>query len=153
MVRIRCVSIAINKDKLLLLFRIKKSKNYFTFPGGGLEDGEEIESAVLRELMEETSMRGNIDKLLYKVEYSDGGQHWFYKIKNITGNPKLHPDSEEYKNNSIDNFYEPRWVDIDKLSELLVYPLEIRDCLINDIKNNFKNCPRLLSYEISDLRN
>ncbi|HNP89499.1 MAG TPA: hypothetical protein PKI75_02600 [Candidatus Woesebacteria bacterium] len=54
------------------------------------------------------------------------------------------------KDNS--NFYQPLWFKIDDLKKLLLYPLEIRDWLLEDFKNNFKNVPREASLEIKDLR-
>jgi len=37
------------------------------------------------------------------------------------------------------NFYDPIWYEIKGLSQLLLYPLEIRDWFIEDAKTNFGN--------------
>lgn len=39
-----------------------------------------------------------------------------------------------------------------KLPKLLLYPLEIRDWLIEDLKTNFENTPRVATLESTNLR-
>ena len=50
------------------------------------------------------------------------------------------------------NFYNPIWYEINGLSQLLLYPLEIRDWLIGDIKTDFENVPREAKIKVSELR-
>ena len=69
--KVRAVSIVVNNDTILLIHRKSDGKDYYTFPGGGVETGETLEQAVVRELYEETSLRAEIDKLLYIHEYDD----------------------------------------------------------------------------------
>jgi len=134
------------------MFRVHKGKEYYTFPGGGQEDGESIEEGVLRELAEETSCKGGIDRLLYVHEYDSGEKQYFYLIKDIQGQPKLHPESEESMNNHADDYYKPMWVDLEKVKTLLLYPLEIRDWLLEDLANDFQNCPKEAFIKISERR-
>ncbi|MBU0531308.1 MAG: NUDIX domain-containing protein [Candidatus Uhrbacteria bacterium] len=150
--RIRAVSILIDQNKVLLIFRKFEGKEYYTFPGGGLEPNETIEQAVLRELFEETTLRAEIDKLLYVHEYDDDSEQYFYLLKKHYGTPKLHQASIEKQRNSEQDYYEPRWVDINDLTNIRLYPLEIRDWFIEDVKNNFVNCPRKQFIKISERR-
>ena len=48
--RIRAVAIIVNNEKVLLMHRINNGKEYHVFPGGGVENGETVEQAVLREV-------------------------------------------------------------------------------------------------------
>lgn len=50
MKRIRAVAIIVNDAKVLLIHRISHGKEYHVFPGGGVENGETVERAVLREV-------------------------------------------------------------------------------------------------------
>ena len=43
------------KDKLVVVY--SESKGYWTPPGGGVEEGEDVRSAVQREVQEETNMK------------------------------------------------------------------------------------------------
>lgn len=140
--RIRAVSVVIDNNKVLLIHRRCKGKEYYVFPGGGVEKNESVQEAVLRELFEETTLIAEIDHLLYIHEYADGSEQYFYLLKNPSGTPKLHEKSIENRRNSEKDFYEPMWVDFNKLKQLKLYPLEIRDWFTEDIKNNFINCPK-----------
>jgi len=46
-----------------------------------------------------------------------------------------------------DNLYEPMWVEISRLPEMLVFPLEIKDWFLKDRQDNFKSCPREAKIE------
>ena len=50
------------------------------------------------------------------------------------------------------NLFKPLWASIKELDKLLLYPLEVRDWLIEDYKDDFKRTPRKASLEIKDLR-
>jgi mutator protein MutT len=149
---VRAVAVLINGDEVLLIHR-KNKKEYFVFPGGGVEDGESVEQAVIREMQEETTIDVKIDKLLYHHIYDDGSQQFFYLCDYIKGEPKLREDSEE-KMTMLKgkDFYEPLWIKINKLSTMLVYPLEVRDLLVRDYKNHFIGPVKKLVIKISDLR-
>jgi mutator protein MutT len=152
MKRIRAVAIVVKDKEILLMYR-KNEKEYYTFPGGGVEEGETIERAVLRELEEETTIKATINKLLYHHIYDDNTEQYFYLCDYITGQPKLREDSiEKEKTLQGNNSYNPLWVKIEELQNKLVYPLEIRDLVIEDYKNNFRNSVITSTIKISELR-
>ncbi len=153
MKKIRAVAIIVDEDKVLLMHRINNGKEYYVFPGGGVEEGETVEQAVLRETKEETSLEVKIEKLLYHHIYDNNTEQFFYLCQYISGEPKLGDanESQEMKNGGT-NFYNPVWYEIEKLPQLLLYPLEIRDWLIEDIKTIFENTPREVVLRVSELR-
>ena len=59
-------------DKLVVCH--DEGKNYWTFPGGGIEPGESIEEAVIREVHEESNMRVIKQQLIgyQEIEESTG---------------------------------------------------------------------------------
>ncbi|OGM57786.1 hypothetical protein A3A50_05745 [Candidatus Woesebacteria bacterium RIFCSPLOWO2_01_FULL_38_20] len=151
--RIRAVAIIVDNGKILLMHRINNGKEYHVFPGGGVENGETVEQAVLREVQEETSLEVKIEKLLYHHIYDDGTEHFFYLCHYVSGEPKLGDGNEarDMKKSNA-NFYNPIWHDIKGLPQLLLYPLEIRDWFIEDAKTNFENVPREATLKVSELR-
>ncbi len=153
MKRIRAVAIIVNNGKILVMHRINNEKEYHVFPGGGVESGETIKQAVLREVQEETSLEVKIEKLLYHHIYDDNTEHFFYLCRYVSGEPKLGDGNEarDMKESNA-NFYNPVWYEIKELSQLLLYPLEIRDWFTEDIKTNFKNMPRETTLKVSKLR-
>jgi hypothetical protein len=51
------------------------------------------------------------------------------------------------------NYYELKWVKLEDIEKLLVYPLEIRDWLLHDLQNDFEDNVRetkLLRTEMRD---
>ncbi len=152
--KIRAVAILIKDNKVLLIHRINE-KEYYVYPGGGVEEGETIEQAVLRELLEETTIKAKINRLLYKQIYNDGSEQYFYLCEYIEGKPKLSDDSiekERMLNKEFKEYYNPLWVDIDNLKDILVYPLEIRDLFLEDHKNNFVNPINVMNIKLTELR-
>lgn len=149
---IRVAGIVLNKNQVLLMHRIKDGKEYYVFPGGGVENNETDEEALIREIKEEASIRIKIGKMLYTHNYETSSQH-YYLCTYISGKPKLREDSIEIKRSQKGNdIYEPMWIDIGKLLTLLLYPLEIRDWLIEDLNDNFAHTPKVASLKVSELR-
>ena len=152
--RIRAVAIIVNGDKVLLMHRINNGKEYNVFPGGGVEEKETIEKAVLREVQEETSLKIKMEKLLYYHIYKDiNNEQFFYLCHYVSGEPKLGDGNEAQDMAKSDvNFYNPIWCEIKDLPQLLLYPLEVRDWFIEDVKTNFKNAPKKAILRFSELR-
>jgi len=153
MKRIRAVAIIINNGMVLLMHRINNEKEYYVFPGGGVENGETVEQAVLHEVQEETSLEVKIERLLYHHIYDDNSEQFFYLCHYVSGEPKLGDGNEARAMKESDaDFYNPVWREIKSLPQLLLYPLEIRDWFIQDAKTSFENMPREATIRISELR-
>ena len=152
---IRAVGIVIGNNHILLIHRINKGKEYYVFPGGGVEEKEKIEEAVARELKEETSMKVEIRQLLYHHhiigDINDSDQY-FYLCEYISGHPQLSESNELEENTKGTDFYEPLWYPLDKINQTLLYPLEIRDWLLEDLKNGFPDKIKEATLRISELR-
>ena len=137
MPRNRAVAIVIHNDKLLVMFR-KNSREYYTFPGGGIEAGETTEQAVIREVMEETSLHIEAEGLAYEVHHDNDDVHYFFLCQYISGTPSIQPGTNEYVDNiQGKDTHIPEWLPIEAISETVLYPLEIRDKLIADIEEGF----------------
>lgn len=138
---------------MLLMHRTRNEKEFWVFPGGGKEDNETVEEAVVREIKEEASIVCNVLQLLYTHIYPDlGHKQFYYLCKHVSGNPKLGNYNEFQTMKEENQTYHPEWVSIDKLPSLLLYPLEIRDWLIKDYDNNFENTPRTATLKSTCLR-
>ena len=150
---IRAVAVIIHEEKLLLIWRKYSGKEYYVFPGGGVEDNETVEQAVLREVKEETSLEVKIDKLLYHHHYINDSDQYFYLCTYISGEPLLGDANEKMAmEKNLGDLFEPIWIEIIQLKNLLIYPLEIRDWLIEDIATNFQQAPREAQLRVEELR-
>jgi 8-oxo-dGTP diphosphatase len=67
------VCAAILRNGAILMVRHEHDgRNYWTLPGGGVEAGETFEQAVLREVMEETTLAGTVQRFLFEEPYAGG---------------------------------------------------------------------------------
>lgn len=131
---IRASAIIIKDNKILLIHRRKEGKEYWVFPGGGIEEGETGEETIAREVKEETELRCEKVKLAFK-DYNFGNEHPFYFVEVEDGEPKL--SGPEVERQSDDNWYYPEWVKIETARKLEnLYPNSARDKLFDLIKNN-----------------
>jgi len=152
-VKTRAVGLLIKDGKILLIHRTREGKEFWVFPGGGKEDDETVEEAVVREIEEESNIKCEIEKLLYIHKYSNlNHTQYFYLCKYISGVPKLGSFNEMQTMKDEDQTYKPKWVNIDKLSKILLYPLKIRDWIIKDYRTEFKDTPKTATLKSTDLR-
>lgn len=153
---IRAAAIVIHDQKILLMYRRRLSHIYYAFPGGMVEQGETCQEAVLRELYEETCIKAQLENLLYHIRVIDSSkvkEEFFYYCTYVSGVPILQSDSIECKRmESGTEFYEPLWVHIDYIKNMLIYPLEIRDWLVEDVKNGFSKSVKEETFIKEDLR-
>lgn len=151
--RTRAVAIILHEGKVLLMHRNRKGFDYYVFPGGGVEAGETVEEAVVREVEEETCLKIRLDRCLYYHDYNDESDQYYYLCEYLSGIPKLGEANEkESMRKNGQNIYEPIWVDVCRLKKMLVYPLEIRDWLILDLKEGFSEAPKKATLRVEDLR-
>ena len=67
-VRKRASAVIIEDNKVLLIERVKPGFDYFVFPGGGVEEGENLEDTLKREVKEELSLEIKKWRLLFNLE-------------------------------------------------------------------------------------
>jgi 8-oxo-dGTP pyrophosphatase MutT (NUDIX family) len=90
-IRVRAI---IECDSKYLFVRNKTSKDFWCLPGGGVEEGEDIVSALKRELVEETGIKPIVGDLLYVHQIGSkigfGAPEFFFYVEN--GNDYLNID-------------------------------------------------------------
>lgn len=126
--RISARGIIIQDDCVYLMFRRKilddgTVKEYYVIPGGGIEEGETKEEAIVRELKEELSIDVEIIEYLGTNEEEEAH---FFNCKIIKGIPTL--GGEELDRHNDKNYYEVKKMSIDSLENLnLLYKDIIMD--------------------------
>ena len=123
--------VVLNKEnKVFVAKRIDNPKNFWQMPQGGVDEGEDFLKAAYRELEEETSIKnvklikeldGTItyelpDRLLgliWKGKYRGQRQKWF--LMRFVG-----MDNEINIKTKHPEFLEWKWVDLDKITDLVV---------------------------------
>lgn len=131
---------------------MRNGKEFWVFPGGGQESNETTEEAVVREVKEETNVKCKSIKLLYTHIYPDiKHKLLFYLCEYISGKPKLGNYNEMKSMKDENQIYLPKWVSLKVTPNLLLYPLEIKNWLIADLKNNFEKTPRTETLNSKEL--
>ena len=123
--------VLLNKEnKVFVAKRIDNPKNFWQMPQGGVDEGEDFLKAAYRELEEETSIKnvelikeldGTItyelpDRLLgliWKGKYRGQKQKWF--LMRFVG-----ADNEINIKTKHPEFLEWKWVELDKITDLVV---------------------------------
>ncbi len=127
---VRVSALIFRDGKILLIHRFRYGKEYWTVPGGGVEDGEDIETALRREVLEETSLK----LLSFTKAFDYTGK---IMVNKITAKTDIYPfficdtvgepclgDGPESKNNSADNQYILTWVPMSEFDSLCsLYPI------------------------------
>jgi 8-oxo-dGTP pyrophosphatase MutT (NUDIX family) len=118
----RAGAIIIDNQLIALIERFREGNHYFVFPGGGIEEGESLEDAVVREALEETGLEVVVDHLIAEVHYQDEKQ--FYYLVKIVGGEFGSGKGKEMLGLAPPEFgsYRSVWKNISELSMLNGWP-------------------------------
>jgi ADP-ribose pyrophosphatase YjhB (NUDIX family) len=115
--------IIIREGKILLIHRFKEGREYWVIPGGGVEEGESLETALKREMIEETGLKIISFELVKTI-----GEQYIYTCVLSDGEVVL--GGPEDKDNSEANKYILTWVPIDEAKKIeVLYPIEAKDLI------------------------
>jgi ADP-ribose pyrophosphatase YjhB (NUDIX family) len=97
--------------------------HYAVLPGGHVEEGEAAVTAVVRELFEETTLTGRVDRTLWTGRHNEREATYFL-MADVAGEPAL--SGPELAKNNPENSFELVWAGADDLDALGVHPAEVR---------------------------
>jgi 8-oxo-dGTP pyrophosphatase MutT (NUDIX family) len=83
------------REVLMVKHRRRDGTEYWQFPGGGILPGEDPETAVLRELREETGLGGRVERLVFQIPYKFGTSTTYLVQVDTAAEPRLGHDPEE----------------------------------------------------------
>lgn len=143
MSRIRVAGIVPINDGFAFMHRAdvikrKDFQNYYTFPGGGLEEGETLEEGTIREIKEEFGINVKIIRKLYEMNSEKFDQkEYFFLCEYIdgefgTGTGPEFSNDPKYKDSGK---YIPEIVKREEVKNLLLLPQEIKEDFVKDIEN------------------
>jgi len=131
--RVGGIVLSKDKAKVAVIERNRDSRHYFVFPGGGAEDFDKsILDTLRREMKEEIGVDVFNERKMYTLLITGHGRQLFFICE--TENENLQLTGEEVAKNSAIDQYKPVWVNISEISSLPLFPIEIRDWLVEDFK-------------------
>lgn len=112
-------------NTIALMYRKKHGCEYYVVPGGGVEDGESIIDAALREIKEELNVTLTSDVLTDFASFQTNDTKEYYFIAYMDTCVHLEIVGEETSRNTEDNVYIPKWIPINDITSHDVRPKEI----------------------------
>lgn len=115
--RIRPGAYIVRDHRVLTLKYTYSGGIIYALPGGNLEFGEELESALVRELEEELGIRCRPGEVLHVAEVMHRGEntiHFIFKCGDFPGEPQLNPAETKAE--------EIAWLPLSELDRFTLYP-------------------------------
>src|SRR5215470_3902750 len=119
----RAVAVVQRGREVLVIKRYYSGRHYAVLPGGSVEPGETFEQAVVRELWEESSLTGRVDRELLVAEHNDREARYFV-MTDVEGTPRL--SGPELEAHGPDNSFELIWATAEDLHRLGLQPEHLR---------------------------
>lgn len=110
----------VQDDRLLLMYRWKNGRSFHVLPGGGVEPGETLLEAALREAKEETNYDIVLGPRLWVREFGETHREYAYLVTEFSG--KLALGGPELARQAPDNQHIFQWIPLEEIPELDLYP-------------------------------
>lgn len=126
--RLRVSLIIVQDDEILLIDRQRNGRSYYVVPGGGVEAGESLAQAAIREAEEELSLAVELGPLLYTRLWDNGRfqqMEYAFLVTGYDGQPVL-DDPEITAKQSPDNIYSLCWLPLAELDGQPTYPSPLK---------------------------
>ncbi len=133
---VRPATIVIKKDKVLAIKSKYGKEEFYLFPGGGVEFGETLRDAAIRETLEETGYKVEIIKPVYINEYIDA-KNKSRRVINLFFFAKLRGKRKNKIKNDGGKIKQIEWISIDKVKKINIKPRLIKENLEEDYKKKF----------------
>ena len=143
MSRVRVAGIIPMEDGFAFMYRtgvIKRSdfQDYYTFAGGGLEDGESLEEGVIREIKEEFGIDIKVVRKLYEMQCKKFDQKEYFFLCEYIGGEFGTGTGPEFSNNAKykdSGKFIPEIVKREEVKNILLLPQEITERFLKDIED------------------
>ena len=138
--RIRVAAIIVRGRSILLARHERDGESYWLLPGGGVEYGEPLEAALVRELKEEAHLDIRVHRLVLVNDSIPPDRHRhivnvYFTAEIIGGKLVVGRDDKR--------LVDMKFVPITRLPRLTFYP-DIRETLVRGLDEDFRDAPGYL---------
>lgn len=115
------VSLVFVRDgQILLMVRRRLGNRYYILPGGGVEEGEDVETAAYREAKEETNFDITLGSEIWRRQRDPFMEEIAYLVTDFSGELLL--GGPEAEKQSADDHYSFVWLPIAEACQQVLYP-------------------------------
>jgi 8-oxo-dGTP pyrophosphatase MutT (NUDIX family) len=125
----RAVIILIQNDQVALIERNREGHHYFTFPGGGVDEGETPEQTAVREAREELGLDVVLRKLVAEIWFM-GKPQLYYLAEAVGGTFGAGTGPEMVSPYPEKGTYCAVWMPIDRMLDEPVLPRPMAELLV-----------------------
>jgi 8-oxo-dGTP diphosphatase len=120
----RAAIFLIEDGKIALIERHKQGIQYFSFPGGHVEEGESPVEAAVREAKEELGLDVAVKREIARMLWRERWQH-YYLVERVGGTFGMGDGPELYRPVEVSGTYHPTWLPVGELTVQPVKPREV----------------------------
>ena len=135
--------ILIEENKLVLIERHRAGRHYFTFPGGGIDEGESPQDTAIREAEEELGIIVEIKQKVAEVFFNENTQHYFL-AERLSGEFGTGTGEEYGEYNPIHGTYNPLWMPLTDILTNNILPRELADLVVRFVKEGWPAEPVII---------
>jgi 8-oxo-dGTP pyrophosphatase MutT (NUDIX family) len=144
--RIRAGCVLIEGNKLALIERYRAGRHYFSFPGGGVDEGESHEQAAVREMEEELGLQVKVIRKIADVIFNGRPQYYFL-VEKIGGEFGT-GTGEEYGNyDPAYGTYQPLWMPLDEILNHNVVPRPLAELVSRSVREGWPDGTVIISED------
>jgi 8-oxo-dGTP pyrophosphatase MutT (NUDIX family) len=144
--RTRSAIILIEDNKLALIERHRAEKHYFSFPGGGVDEGESPQEAAIREAVEELGIQVEIKQKVADIIFNGNPQYYFLAQK-LSGEFGTGAGEEYGEYNPAHGTYHPIWMPLADVPNNNVLPRELAELVVRSAKEGWSAEPVIIIEE------
>jgi ADP-ribose pyrophosphatase YjhB (NUDIX family) len=136
-------AIVIKDDALLVTHRNKFGLEYDILVGGGVDFGETLEQALLREMAEEGGIQIANPRLVFIERAVDPyGTQYIFLCDYVSGEPGLSKSSMEYAITAMgQNLYQPMWRPLKDLPQTEFRSERLKQAILKGLKHGWPEEP------------
>jgi 8-oxo-dGTP pyrophosphatase MutT (NUDIX family) len=141
--RIRAGIVLIRDGKVALIERHRAGLDYFVFPGGGVDDGESLEQAAIREAMEELGIEVAIKQRVAEIQLGHKSRQVYFLVEHVagqfgTGAGEEYTDADP--NDPDEGIYIPIWMPIQQLPQYQnIHPEFVKNLVLKSLTDGWQN--------------
>jgi 8-oxo-dGTP diphosphatase len=139
--RIRAGIVLIKDNNVALIERHRAGLDYFVFPGGGVNEGESVEQAAIRETLEELGIEVVIKQKVAVIQFGPNSRQVYFLVEQMGGEFGTGVGGEYTQSdpaNAEEGIYIPVWMPIDELLyRQNIYPADVARLVVRSVKEGW----------------